>query len=162
LLALLLSMPAVSTGQTSTPRRGQAIDLRLHPSALAQLIDQLGGRHISLPRAKVVSVINPRAFLVESAGPLPATPGNYHRVVVLVEGGALRVEPPALVGTTVNIIGVARTVLGLQVTREVPWPPELTRDIVRRYEIRAAVLSSSVETPDGVELVRALELPGEP
>jgi hypothetical protein len=154
---VLLSLPAVGAGQARTPGRGEPIDLRLHPSALAQLIDQLGGRQISLPRAKVVSVINPRAFLVESAGPLPATPGNYNRVIVLVEGGMLRVEPLALVGTTVRITGVARTVLGMQVTREVPWPSELTRDIVRRYEVRAAVLSSSVETPDGVQLIAALE-----
>jgi hypothetical protein len=152
-LALLLSLPAIGAGQARSPSRGEPIDLRLHPSALAQLIDELGGRQISLPRAKVVSVINPRAFLVESAGPLSAMPGNYNRVVVLVEGGTLRVEPLLLVGTTVRVTGVARTVVGMQVTREVPWPPELTRDIVRRYEIRAAVLSSSVETPDGVQLV---------
>jgi hypothetical protein len=156
-VVVLLSLPAVGAGQARTPDRAEPIDLRLHPSALAQLIDQLGGRQISLPRAKVVSVINPRAFLVESAGPVPATPGHYNRVIVLVEGGMLRVEPLALVGTTVRISGVARTVLGMQVTREVPWPPELTRDIVRRYEVRAAVLSSSVETPDGVQLVAALE-----
>ena len=156
-LVLLLSLPAIGAGQARTPARGEPIDLRLHPSALAQLIDELGGRQITLPRAKVVSVINPRAFLVESAGPLAAMPGNYNRVVVLVEGGTLRVEPLALVGTTVRVTGVARTVLGMQVTREVPWPPELTRDIVRRYEVRAAVLSGSVETPDGVQLVTASE-----
>ena len=132
-LVLLLSLPAIGAGQSRTPGRAEPIDLRLHPSALAQLIDELGGRQISLPRAKVVSVINPRAFLVESEGPL------------------------ASVGTTVRVTGVARTVLGMQVTREVPWPPELTRDIVRRYEIRAAVLSASVETPDGVQLITALE-----
>ncbi len=136
------------------PARRDA-DIRLHPSALVQLIDHLGGREICLPRAKVVSVINPRAFLVESAGPLSGTPGRLNRVVVLVNGGSLAVEPGLLVGSTVRVVGIARTVVGMQVTREVPWPPELTRDIVRRYEIRAAVLSSSVETADGVELTRA-------
>jgi hypothetical protein len=98
-------------------------------------------------------VLSPRAFLVESAGPLAATPGNLNRVVVLVERGNLSVDAASLVGTIVRITGVARTVLGMQVTREVAWPRELTRDVVRRYEIRAAVLSPSVQTPDGVELV---------
>lgn len=154
-MAVLAAVTGTLAAQARLPARNEPVDIRLHPSALVQLIDQLGGRQISLPGAKVVSVISPRAFLVESTGPLAGTPGKMNRVVVLVNGGALSVEPDALVGTTVRIVGVARTVLGMQVTRDVPWPPELTRDIVRRYEIRAAVLSSSVETPDGVELTRA-------
>lgn len=155
--AALLAAMAGAQGRDRPPEAGA--DIRLHPSALVQLIDYLGGRQVSLPQAKVVSVINPRAFLVESTGPLAGTPGKLNRVVVLVDRGALAVEPEALVGSTVRVVGIARTVLGMQVTREVPWPPELTRDIVRRYEIRAAVLSSSVATPDGVELTRALAEP---
>jgi hypothetical protein len=160
LIAMVLSTTVCLSATASQNVAGsldEAVDIRLHPSALAQLIDQLGGRRISLPRAKIVSVINPRAFLVESEGPLASTPGNYNRVVVLIEGGMLRVDPLSLVGSTVRINGTARTVLGLQVSREVPWPPELTREIVRRYEIRAAVLAPSIQTPDGVQLVSALE-----
>ena len=153
---LFVAVPtAVDAGQSRAAARDEAADIRLHPGALAQLIDELGGRTISLPRAKVVSVISPRAFLVESTGPLAATPGNLNRVVVLVDRGTLSVDAQSLVGATVRITGVARTVLGMQVTREVIWPRELTRDVVRRYEIRAAVLSPSVQTPDGVELVSA-------
>jgi hypothetical protein len=132
-------------------------DIRMHPSALAQLIDELGGRQISLPRAKIISVISPRAFLVESAGPLAPTPGQLNRVVILVDKGMIRMDPPSLVGWTVKVTGIARTVLGMQVSREVPWPRELTADIVKRYEIRAALLTPSVQTPDGVELVSQLE-----
>ena len=155
----LLAAGATIAGEPQGGRalRAEAIDM--HPSALAQLIDQLGGRQISLPRAKIVSVISPRAFLVESAGPLAPTPGKFNRVVVLVEGGSLRIDPLTLVGSTVRVTGTARSVLGMQVSRDVPWPTELTRDIVRRYEIRAAVLSPSVETPDGVELVTAFPEP---
>jgi hypothetical protein len=162
LLALPLVLLHAPMLDADGPQRAQfsrddSIDIRLHPSALAELIDELGGRQISLPRAKVVSVLNPRAFLVESAGPLAPTPGSYNRVVVLVEGGSMRLDPVSLVGMTVRVTGVARTVLGMQVSREVPWPQQLTRDVVRRYEIRAAVLSPSVETPDGVQLVTALD-----
>ena len=137
--------------------RNETNDIRMHPSALAQLIDELGGRQISLPRAKIISVISPRAFLVESAGPLAPTPGKLNRVVILVEKGTLKLNPLSLVGSTVAVTGIARTVLGMQVAREVPWPRELTADVVKRYEIRAALLSPSVRTPDGVELVSQLE-----
>jgi hypothetical protein len=157
-VALLIATPTLA-GEPQAPRAARAEAIDMHPSALAQLIDQLGGRQISLPRAKIVSVISPRAFLVESAGPLAPTPGKFNRVVVLVDGGTIRVDPLSLVGSTVRVTGTARSVLGMQVSREVAWPPELTRDIVRRYEIRAAMLSPSVQTPDGVELVTALPEP---
>ena len=52
----------------------------------------------------------------------------------------------------IEVVGVARTLLGVQVSREVPWPPELTPQMVKRLEIRAAVLAASVHTADGVEL----------
>jgi hypothetical protein len=71
---------------------------------------------------------------------------------VLVDAGALRVSAASIVGSNVRVVGVARTPLGIQVTGEVPWPPELTPEVVKRFEIRAAVLATSVQTADGVEL----------
>jgi hypothetical protein len=50
------------------------------------------------------------------------------------------------------VTGVARTLLGVQVTAEVPWPPELTPEVVKRLEIRAAILATSVQTAEGIEL----------
>jgi hypothetical protein len=47
---------------------------------------------------------------------------------------------------------VARTLLGLQVTREVSWPEGLTPEAVQRLEVRAAVLATSVQTAEGIEL----------
>jgi hypothetical protein len=41
----------------------------------------------------------------------------------------------------------------MQVSREVAWPPELTTDVIRRYEIRAALLAATVQTADGVSIV---------
>ena len=96
----------------------------MHPSALAQLIDQLGGRQISLPRAKIVSVINPRAFLVG----IGRVRWRQHRGNTIAwssssTGGTIaRWIRCMLVGMTVRITGIARTVLGMQVAREVPWP----------------------------------------
>jgi hypothetical protein len=60
------------------------------------------------------------------------------------------------VDATVKVGGVARTVLGMQVSREVPWPPELPSELVKRLEVRAVVLAESVETSDGVNLVQRL------
>jgi hypothetical protein len=43
----------------------------------------------------------------------------------------------------------------MQVSREVPWPKELSPEAVERLEIHAAVLASSVRTAEGVELTGA-------
>jgi hypothetical protein len=130
------------------------METRLHPGAFAELIDEVGGRQVQLPRAKVLVVLNPQAFLVESASILPAMVGSYDRVLVLVDAssGALRVDPALLVGSNVTVRGMARTLLGMQVSGEVPWPPILTRQVTDRFEIKAVVLASSVQTADGVEL----------
>jgi hypothetical protein len=128
------------------------VDTVLNPSALVRLIDEIGGRRVKVVQAKVIAVLNPRAFLVESDAFLEALPGRYDRVLVLIDDGALRVDATAITDRTVRVNGIARTLLGLQTTKEVPWPPELTRDVLKRYEIRGAVLARSVQTADGVEL----------
>ena len=81
-----------------------------------------------------------------------ATIGNLSRVLVLIKDATLHVDATSLVGSDVEVVGVARTLLGVQATREVAWPPELTPQMVKRLEIRAAVLAASVHTADGVEL----------
>ena len=60
--------------------------------ALAELIDQVGGRQVQVARAKVLVVINPQAFLVESASIVSPVLRNLDRVLVLVDApaGALR------------------------------------------------------------------------
>jgi hypothetical protein len=141
-----------SAQQASVQSKGDPRDHVLHPWALAELIDEIGGRRITLPKARVIAVLSPRVFLIESSSFLTPLPRHFDRVVVLVDGGALRIEPGLIVESNVKILGVARTLVGMQMTREVPWPPELTREVLKRYEIRAAVLASSVQTADGVEL----------
>jgi hypothetical protein len=138
--------------QASAQSKSDARDYVLHPWALAELIDEIGGRQITLPKARVIAVLSPRVFLIESVSFLTPLPRHFDRVVVLVDRGSLRIEPGLIVESNVKILGIARTLVGMQMTREVPWPPELTREVLKRYEIRAAVLASSVQTADGVEL----------
>jgi hypothetical protein len=154
-IALVMVVAAAAPHARERQRVGDErdpMDTVLHPSALVRLIDEIGGRRVVVPKARVVAVINPRAFLIESAAALPALTGHIDRVLVLVDAGALRVDADALVDENVRVLGIARTLLGVQTTAEVPWPRELTRDVLKRYEIRAAVLARSVHTADGVEL----------
>lgn len=154
LLVTLAVCAGPALAQTSARRDPETI--RVRPRMLALMIDELGGREVSLLRAKIVAVLGSQALLVESAGGLDALPGFYDRIVVLVRDGTIRVAPSLLVGGTVDVAGVARTILGMRVNREVPWPTELTEDVIRRYEIRAAILTSTVQTSDGIELVTAV------
>jgi hypothetical protein len=152
----LMSAPPARASSPALPRSlvgtARSTAVRLHPAGLAELIEEVGGRAVVIPRAHVLAVINPRAVLIESASSLAPTIGNLDRVLVLIRDAALGVDATLLVGSNVQISGTARTLLGIQVTREVPWPTELTSEMVKRLEIRAAVLAESVHTADGVEL----------
>jgi hypothetical protein len=152
-LVAVTLFPSLDTAYGQT--REDAGELKLHAGALAELIDEVGGRDVVLPRARVIALLNPRAFLVESASSFSTPPRHFDRVLVLVRAGELRVTAASLIGRTVAVRGVARTLLGLEVTREVPWPAELTRHVLDRYEIRAGVLAASVRTADGVDLIGA-------
>jgi hypothetical protein len=66
------------------------------------------------------------------------------------------------VASTVTVEGVARTVLGMQVSAEVPWPARLDRETIERLEIKAAILATSVHTADGVELTSRVPPPAAP
>jgi hypothetical protein len=152
LMARTASTVKPFTGRLPVGASRPAAEIQLHPASLAELIDEVGGWPVVLPRARVLAVVNPRVLLIESASSLLATIGNLDRVLVLIQDGALRVDAAALTDENVRVVGVARTLLGVKVTGEVAWPAELTQDMVERLEIRAAVLATSVHTADGVEL----------
>jgi len=134
------------------PDDADNLPIVVRPGMLAAQIGELAGHDVRVPYARVVGVFNPRAFLIDTSTRLPPVTGHRARVLVLVERGGLTVPATAIVASTVTVAGVARTLLGVQVSREVPWPTELSPEAVERLEIRAAVLAASVQTPDGVEL----------
>jgi len=150
-IAALAACTVVWLSAGPEAQRKTDFPITVRPATLADAIDQLAGADVRVPNARVVGVFNPRVFVVDTEMRLNS-PGYRDRVLVFIESGALRVSSSTIVGATVRISGVARTLLSMQVTREVPWPSELNPDTVKRLEIRAAVLASSVHTPEGVEL----------
>lgn len=135
--------------------QGAAADglpIRVRPGMLAAQIGELAGHEVSVPYARIVGVFNRRAFLIDTSTRLPPVIGHRARVLVLIERGDLTVPASLIVASTVTVAGIARTLLGMQVSREVPWPRELTPEAIERLEIRAAVLATSVRTAEGVEL----------
>ncbi len=154
-MALVVCLvPAATAGQASVDRSAEdeRIPVRLRPAMLAASIEQLAGQSVIVSGARAVGMFGPRALVIDTAARLPPVQEPRGRILVLVEAGEIHVSPELLVGSTVRVAGVARTVLGMQVTREVPWPAELDRERVARLDIQAAVLATSVQTPDGVEL----------
>ena len=123
----------------------------MRPAMLAAGIDELAGMVVRVLQARVVGMFNPRVLIIDTATLLPAV-GDRGRVIVMVESRELKLPPTLVVGSSVTVVGVARTLLGMQVTREVPWPREITPELVKRLEIRAGLLATSVRTADGVEL----------
>jgi hypothetical protein len=149
--------PQPTEGRPDAPdvpvrRELPSLPILVRPATLASQIGELAGHSVRVPYARVVGVFNPRVFLVDTATRLPPLPGNRARVLVLIEPGELRVTAEEVVASTVTVVGVARTLLGMRVAREVPWPTELRQEEVDRLEIRAAILAMSVQTQEGIEL----------
>ena len=142
------------TLQAEVEPRGQPSRITLRPAALAHAADELAGQRVRIVDARVVGVFESKAFLIESAADYEAALGMRDRVLVLIEGASLRVSPDLLVRSSVVILGVARTLLGLRVSPEIPWPSTLDRDRMERLEVRAGVLATSVQTAEGTELTQ--------
>lgn len=157
LIAESLGQPAGSTGVAAQPlpvRVGGVPPggITVQPSTFAGLIGELAGLEVRIPYARVVGLFDSQSFLIDSAIMTSAPRGERDRVLVLVSAGALRVPAESLVASTVTVVGVARTLLGVQASGDAQWPSRLDRDEVKRLDVRAAVIATSVRTADGVEL----------
>jgi hypothetical protein len=154
-LLFLLAAPAPraaggeAAAQILPPVTGP-IPIVVRPATLSDHIGELAGHHVHVASARVLRVYGTDALVVETASRVHgARPG---RILVLLDRGTLRVPPARLAGETVQVDGVARTVLGLEVSGDAAVPDRLGRWEMRRLGIRGAVLASSVLTADGVEL----------
>lgn len=146
--------PPIETLQPVLTRAAPRDDtpLAVRTAMLVANVDVFAGRQVRVLNGQVVGVLEPGAFLIEPATPYLKPMGQRDRVLVLIGPAALRVPDDLIVGATVNITGVARTLLGVQVTREVSWPARLRPELAKRLEVRAVVLARSVQALDGTEL----------
>jgi len=156
-LALYMSTNVVVDAQVPEHRFAPGSPpITVHPSALAQTVSELAGYPVSVQHARILWVVDPHALVIESDSLFGPTWRDHGRVLVLIERNrSLAIPRPAISIAPVNIIGVARTLLGIQAAENDLWPRALTRREVERLDIRAAILASSLRTPDGVELTSA-------
>jgi len=134
--------------------------ITVRPSALAQVVSELAGSPVSVQRARILWVIDPHAIVIESDSVFDPTWRDRDRVLVLLERNRyLAIPRPPVAIAPVNVVGIARTLLGIQAAQDVPWPQALTRRQIDRLRVRAAILASSVRTSDGVELTSSTAAP---
>lgn len=157
LIAESLGNAAESTTAASQPlpmplRNAARGEITVRPAGLSSLIGELAGFDVRVPYARVVDLLDSQSFLIDGEASPSLPRGERDRVLVLVRAGALRVPLEALVASTVTVVGVARTILGVQASGHAPWPPRLDADALKRHDVRAAVIATSVRTAEGVEL----------
>jgi hypothetical protein len=132
----------------------------MQAGALARLVSEMAGYSVTVPRVRILWVVDAHALVVESDSLFDPTWRDRNRVLVLVERGrSLAIPRPPIAIAPVTVVGVARTLLGIQAGHDVPWPGALTRHELDRLDVRAAILASSVQTPDGVELTSSASEP---
>ena len=151
-IPLLLTLAVAPTFATRVEPATDRLAISVQPSTLALMISASAGLRVRVPDARVVGVFEPRVFVIETASrllalPRPARPRRRAHPARRPQSGA-----QLIVASTVTVFGVARTVLGIQVTGEIPWPSKLDRQLIDHLEIGAALLATSVQTAEGVEL----------
>jgi hypothetical protein len=129
----------------------------MRASALAQVVGEMAGYAVNIPGARMLWFVNPHAVIVESDSSMGPRWRDRNRVLVLLQRGKSLAIPsrPIAIGP-VTIVGVARTLLGVQAGHDVPWPEALTP---RELDVRGAILATSVRTADGVDLTLAAPEP---
>ena len=134
--------------------------ITVRPSALAQVVSELAGSPVNVQRARILWVVDSHAVVIESDSAFDPTWRDRDRVLVLLERNrSFSIPRPPVAIAPVNVIGIARTLLGIQAAQDVPWPQALTRREIERLRVRAAILATSVRTADGVELTSSIATP---
>jgi hypothetical protein len=147
-LSLTVAAP-VGGAQDPRPEESDPAAVRLRVDTLASFINHVAGFRVRVISGVVDEIASPRLFILtndRSTG-LTARPSE---VAILVRTGraVLREDAPVVV------TGIARTSLGAEMTTDQPRPAltESERDAMAN---RPVVIASAVETPGGVNLIRA-------
>jgi hypothetical protein len=137
-----------------TEPQGEPLRVTIHPGTLGYAIDEFAGQRVRIPNARVASVLDPRAFVIESAVRYDVGKGFRDRILVLIDGASLRVTAEQVDGSTVVVLGVAKTIVGSRLLTAPAWPAALDRERMNQLEVRAVVVATSVQTADGTELTQ--------
>lgn len=154
--AALLGLMLIAGPVVPQPPATQAGPLRVtvYPWTLGQAIDEFAGQRVRIPNARVVSVLEPRAFVIESASPHDVGRGYHDRTLVLLDSANLRVTAEQVADSTVVVFGVAKTIVGTRLLSAPAWPASLDRERMKQLEVRAVVIATSVQAADGTELTQ--------
>ena len=159
-LTAILSLMLVAGPLASQPSQTPVTDAKellrvtIHPSSLGQAIDEFAGQRVRIPSARIASVLDPHAFVIEAPSRYDLGRGYRDRTLVLIDGAALRVTEDQVAGSTVVVLGVATTVTASRLLAAPAWPASLDRERIDHLEIRGVVIATSVQTADGTELTR--------
>ena len=143
-VALAATVPAYGRQDR---RADASVALRLRPDTLALFINNVAGLRVRLVSGVVDEIPSNRVFTVKNER--SAYPHRPNEVAVVVDTGSAFVRE----GASVVVIGTARTLLGAQMDAARPLPSltESERIVVAKLPL---VMASSIQTPDGVQLVR--------
>jgi hypothetical protein len=150
LITLALCLTPALHGQQLAP--AMPLPVILHVPSLADSIEAIAGSPVRVLEARVVEVLDPRAVLVEAATKYRALRGQRDRIVVFLQEGGTRNAPELAIGSTVTIVGTARTLVSLRATNEVPWPVRLTREEIKELEVNGAVVGGTIEASEGTPI----------
>jgi hypothetical protein len=157
----LLAQPGVGVSRSAqasqaraTDPQGEPLRVTIHPWTLGYAIDEFAGQRVRIPNARVASVLDPRAFVIESPWRYDVGKGFRDRTLVLIDGASLRVTEEQLARSTVVVLGVAKTIAGTRLLTAPAWPATLDRERMTLLEVRAVVIATSVQTADGTELTQ--------
>ncbi len=143
-IALTTTFP-VSASQEPYPDASEPIAVRVRPDTLALFINDVAGLRVRVVSGVVNGIASPRVFRLRNE-PSARYPHRPNEVAVVVETGNAVVRE----GAPVVVTGIARTLLGAEMA-SAPSLTEIERNAVAKLPV---VMASSVQTPDGVQLVR--------
>lgn len=150
----LVLIGLIAMGPLAVSIRGASVrdaEITVRPSMLAAFPDSFAGADVRLTRARIVKVYGPRVFVIESQAPFRSRI-ERNRVLVFVQPGSVRADAAVLDGATVTVAGVARTLDGMRLSRDMAWPSDLTAHALSRLDVQAAIVARSVQTAEGVDL----------
>jgi hypothetical protein len=146
--------PQQTTPRASKTPHDESLRVTVYPSTFGHAIDEFAGQRVRIPNARIASVLDPHAFVIESATRYDMGKGFRDRTLVFIDGASLRITEEQLAGSTVVVSGVATTLVGSRLLSTPSWPASLDRERMEHLEVRAVVIATSVQTADGTELTR--------